>query len=322
MNPSQINQQAQQAATQGNQAYNSDLATSAASKADYGNYQAQANTAQSNLSDYTKYMQGAGSGTNLYNTGLAQGEKTAGYNEGQAGQLGQQLAQAQNALQNVNQASQSSTGGYGLSGAQLGNYYATQATPITSAVNSLSNNYGASQQALANATTIGNQYAGAGLQGEAQTSKSLNDTFANAKAQSDQALQNMQFYSQLASTQGGLNASQQQAYSQARQLYELGQQAIAQTGLINSQTTGQNLTNQATQAQLAASAAAQAKQASATAPASPAQQRAAQTLQSLGVNTTADRNAVANYSGQPNVGQTLQSILSRSTFGAIPFTGQ
>jgi len=243
MNPSQLAAQAQQAATQGQNLFNSDNAQAASAKTDYGNYQTQANQAQQNQSDYANYMKNEGSGTNLYNTGLAQGEKAAGYNEGQAGQLGQQLAQAQNALANVNQASQSSTGGYGLSGAQLGNYYATQATPITSAVNSLSNSYGASQQALANATTIGNQYAGAGLQGEQTTSKSLNDVFASAKSQSDQALQNMQFYSQLASTQGGLNAANQKAFDDARNAYQQGQAAIAQAGMFAAQTVSTNQGN-------------------------------------------------------------------------------
>ena len=250
MNPSQLAAQAQQAATQGQNLFNSDNAQAASAKTDYGNYQTQANQAQQNQSDYANYMKNEGSGTNLYNTGLAQGEKAAGYNEGQAGQLGQQLAQAQNALANVNQASQSSTGGYGLSGAQLGSYYATQATPITSAVNSLSNSYGASQQALANATTIGNQYAGAGLQNEATTSKSLNDVFNSAKSQSDQALQNMQFYSQLASTQGGMNASNTKAYNDALNAYQQGKAAMAaaansyaQAGLARSATISNNQAN-------------------------------------------------------------------------------
>jgi len=243
MNPQQIQQQAQQSAQQGQQALADDNAKSSAAGGQYNTYQGQANTAAQNQSDYTKYMQGAGSGTNLYNTGLSQGEKAAGYNEGQAGQLGQQLAQAQNALANVNQASQSSTGGYGLSGAQLGNYYATQATPITSAINALSSNYGVSQQALQNATTIGNQYAGAGLQGEQTTSKSLNDVFASAKSQSDQALQNMQFYSQLASTQGGLNAANQKAFDDARNAYQQGQAAIAQAGMFAAQTVSTNQGN-------------------------------------------------------------------------------
>ena len=144
----------------------------------------------------------------------------------------QNLTQSQNAQAALNQASQSSTGGYGLSGAQLGSFYQSQAAPLSNQVNAQSTAVG-NLTGLANtAQTQANQFAGAGLQGEQVTSKSLNDVFTNAKAQSDQALQNMQFYSQLAQTQGGLNASNQKAYDDARNAYQQGQAAIAQAGIV------------------------------------------------------------------------------------------
>ena len=250
MNPSQLAAQASQSAQQGQDLFNSDKAQSAAAGSQYNTYQGQANTAAQNQSDYTKYMQGAGSGTNLYNTGLSNAQQMYGFDPKTLATATQNLTQSQNAQAALNQASQSSTGGYGLSGAQLGSFYQSQAAPLSNQVNAQSTAVG-NLTGLANtAQTQANQVAGAGLQGEQTTAKSLNDVFVNAKAQSDQALQNMQFYSQLASTQGGMNASNTKAYNDALNAYQQGQAAMAQAaasyaqaGLLSAQTVGQQQQN-------------------------------------------------------------------------------
>jgi hypothetical protein len=258
MQPNQLQAQASQAAQQGQQQYNADIAQRNAASSQYGAEHAQAAQANQSLQDYAKYLQGAGSGTNLYTSGIQQGNQQYGYDPAAMATASSNLTKAQNAQAGLNAASQSSSGGYGLSGAQLGNYYATQAAPIASAVGAQSNYVGNMLNQAQLGQNFANQYAGAGLQGEQMTSSTLNSVYQNAKAQADQSQQQMQFFSQLAQQQGGLNAQQSQAYATALNAYRQSQlaiaqasQAYAQAGLLGSQTQGQNLTNAAAQTKAA-----------------------------------------------------------------------
>lgn len=254
MNPTQLAAQANQAAQQGQQQYQNDTATSSAAGGQYNSEHAAAGAANSNLQGYTQYMQGAGSGTNLYNSGLSSAEGAIGFDPSVLATAAKNLTQSQNAQAALNTASQSSTGGYGLSGAQLGGYYASQAAPLASQVGAQSTAVGNLTGLLTASQNQASQYAGVGVQGEQATSAALNQVFQNANTQASQSQQQMQYYSTLASTQGSLNAQEQAAYSSAQQAYQQAKlaiaqasQAYAQAGLASSQTAGQNLVNTAAQ---------------------------------------------------------------------------
>jgi hypothetical protein len=254
MNPTQLAAQANQAAQQGQQQYQHDIATSNTSQGQYNTEHAQAGAANANLQGYTDYMKGAGSATNLYTNQLSDAQKSMGFDPHVLATATQNLTQGQNALASLTNASQSSTGGYGLSGAQLGGYYQSQAQPLSQQVNYQSNAVGNLSGLMKMSQDQASQYAGVGVQGEQATSAALNQVFQNAQTQSAQSLQNMQYYAQLAQTQGSLNAQEQQAYSAAQNLYQQSKlaiaqasQAYAQAGLLGSQTAGQNMANTAAQ---------------------------------------------------------------------------
>jgi hypothetical protein len=228
MNEQTLGQNAAQSYAQGNQMLAEDQSKAQQYTADYGKYQGQADTANQNLQQYTDYIKNAGNPQNLYNTELTKAQGVVGYDPGALGAATQNLIRTQNALNASQQASQNSTGGFGMSGAQLGNYYAQQQAPLSaqlqnqnSSVAGLTNLY---QQTL----TQGQQGAALGFQGEQLTSQNLAQIFTNAKDQAAQALSNMQFYSQLASSQGGLNAQQQQYYATAVSSLKSAQAAMIQ----------------------------------------------------------------------------------------------
>lgn len=250
MNPNEIQQQARQSAQQGQDMLNSYVANQNQYKGQYNDFTNQASQANQSLKDYLEYMKGAGSGTNLYNTGLTNAFQSQGFNPATLATATSNLTQSQNAQAALNQASQSSTGGYGLSGGQLGGYYASAAQPLANQVQTQSNAVGNLQQLYQNALTQANQYAGVGVQGEQATQSGLSQIFQNAQTQASTALSQMQFYAKLASEQGGLNATNQQAYDTAIQSYQQAQAAAAQAGLFAAQTAGQRISNQAAQQQL------------------------------------------------------------------------
>lgn len=247
MNPQQLQAQAQTAANQGNQQVNTDLATSAQAGGQYQAEHAGANNANQNLASYADYMRGPGSATNLYTTGMGNAETAEGFDPASLSTATGNLIKSQNALSALNSASQSSTGGYGLSGAQLGGYYASSAQPLAGQVTAQTNAVSGLQQLYQNALTQAQQYAGVGVQGEQATSSALSQVFANAQSQAAQSQQQMQYYSNLASTQGGLNAQEQANYDAARASYAASVNSMAQAGLATSQTQGQNLANTAAQ---------------------------------------------------------------------------
>ena len=194
----------------------------------YNTDTAQAATANQNLSDYTTYMQNAGNPLNLYNTGITQGEQAQGFDPKVLAAATGNLTNTENAINQVNQASQSSTGGYGLSGSQLGSYYGSISQPLQQAATAQNTAVGNYQQLYQNALTQGQQGAALGFQGEQQTSSNLNQIYQNAQNQASQALSMVQFFNQLASTQGGLNAQQQQYYAQSVAALQTAQAAMTQ----------------------------------------------------------------------------------------------
>lgn len=247
MNPS-LSSQASQNAAQGQQLLASDQATAAQGQTDYNNYQSQASQANQNLQAQTQYMQGAGSGQNVYNTQL-QG-LTDKYDPNIQGQLSGANASlfAQNgALNGANQAfnTPGGVGAYGLSASALGGYESSVLQPLQQGVQNANTEVGTLNNQLGTLMTGANQATTSQVQTEQNAATSLTSIFQNASSQAAQALSQMQAYSQLAQQQGGLNATNQQAFAQAQQAYAAAQQAIAQSKFIAAQTTGQNYTNQA-----------------------------------------------------------------------------
>jgi hypothetical protein len=241
LQPSQLQQIANQTSAQGQQMYNSDINNANQYQGQYSGYQNQANAANQNLQSYTNYMQNAGNPLNLYNQQLQGAFQSQGFNPQTLSTATQNLTQSQNALQNLYQAQQTGTGGYGLTGGQLGNYYSTLTNPLTQQIGAQNNAVGNLQQLYQNALGQAQTGAQLGFQGEQQTSQNLGQIFTNAQTQASQALSQMQFYSQLASTQGNLNAQQAQGYTQALGAY---QQAIASANQANA--TAQQIQQQIT----------------------------------------------------------------------------
>lgn len=246
--------QAATANTQGNQMLANDQNQASTAQGNYNTYSNQANTANQQVNDYANYMAGAGSGTNLYNTALTNQEQQLGYDPNQMTAARGNLNQATGALSAYGDFANSAASKFGLN---AGGFAAAN----SGALSGLNNNIAAQQGVVTGLSNIygqaqtgANQSAGLGVQGEQNTLAGYQNTFQNAASQRDSAASMLQFFNQLASTQGGLNAQQQQYYAQAQQAMASAQQAMAQSALLASQTTGQNLTNQQSQAYMSSPA--------------------------------------------------------------------
>lgn len=228
MNPTQLNQEvsgAQRLGSQLQSQYN------AQSKQQYGAYtgaQKQANQAYQNLGSYNKYLQGAGSGANLYNTGVTQAEQAQGFDPATLATATQNLTRTQNALAASQAAAQSSTGGYGLSGAQLGNYYATQQQPLAQQGQAQSTAVGNLQQLYQNALTSGQNYTGAQLQSQGLVSQNMQSQYQNAVSQMQTTGQTLTEIQKLQQQQGYLTAQQVSAYQNAYSGYVSAQASMRQ----------------------------------------------------------------------------------------------
>lgn len=251
MNQGQVNSYIQQARDTGQQLQNQYNQQAAEQYSAYKGNQANANQAYSDLRDFTRNMQ---SPTQMYNKELAGAQSMYGFDPKAMATATQNLTRSQNALQALQQASQSSTGGYGLSAAQLGGYYGSQAQPLSNQVTAQGNavqNYkdliAATQQQANQAATLG--YQGQALQ--SQNYQSLYNTSVQQMQTSGQVLNQIQ---QLQQQQGGLTAQQVQAYQDAYSTYLSAQAAMtqasaamtsaqAQAGLYNAQAAGQRQQN-------------------------------------------------------------------------------
>lgn len=251
MNPS-LSTQASQAATQGQQLESQDETQAGTSSNDYTTYSNDATQANQNLQAETQYMQGAGSGQNVYNTQLSSGEQAVGFDPSQLGAANKSLFSATGTLNGANSAfsQPGGVGGYGMSAGALGSYEGSILAPLQTGVSNANTEVGTLNNELGTLQTGANQSTTAQVQSEQNTVTGLTAAVQNYQTQASAALQNMQFYSQLASTQGSLNAQEQQNYAAAVQAYAAAQQAIAQSKYLIAQTTGQNITNTADQNQL------------------------------------------------------------------------
>jgi hypothetical protein len=237
--PPSIAAQASQAAAQGQQQLANYNNQANQSKAQYGTYQGQADTANQNVADYTKGMQGA------YNATTGNGNAGSAYNYGlnqQLGQLGYNPAEMTAARSNLNQ-SQGALSAYSdfanSGAAKFGLNAGGFAAANSGALSGLNNNIAANQGVVnglsslyGQAQTGANQFAGVTVQGEHETLAGLQNVYTNAANTRDQAATMMNFYNNLAQQQGGMNAQQQQAYATAQAQYAAAGQAAAQAALL------------------------------------------------------------------------------------------
>lgn len=230
----------------------SDLDTSKQAGTDYTNYMGQVSGANQNLQNEAQYMQGEGSGENTYNRQLTNLETQSGYNPQQLSDANKSLFSLTGALNSANNQMNTpgGVGAYGMSAPALASYEGSILNPLQTGVANANTQVGALNNELGTFETGASQTASSQVQSEAATVTALQSAVQNYQAQADSALQKMQSFAQLASTQGGLNASMQQSYATASAQYAAASQAIAQSKLLLSQTAGQNIANTAAQNQL------------------------------------------------------------------------
>ena len=201
----------------------------------YNDFSNQATAANQAVQKQTAYMQGAGSAGNQYTGNLGTQLGNLGYSTDQMTGARNNLNQAQGALSAYSDFANQAASKWGMN---AGGFAAANA----GALGGINNNI-AAQQGVVNglsdiyktAQTGANQYAGLQVQSQHETMAGLQNVFTNATNQRDSAGQMMNFYNNLASQQGGLNAKQQSDYAGAQQAYAGAQSALAQASLFGAQ---------------------------------------------------------------------------------------
>lgn len=232
-----INALAAQSAAQGNQQLADYKAKATDARGQYNTYQAQADAANKNVSNYTDYMKNEGSAGNQYHTEQAKQLGDLGYDENQMTAARGNLNQATGALSAYSDFANTAASKWGLN---AGGFAAANAGALGGLNNNIASNQGVVNgltDLYKTAQTGANQFTGQVIQGEQTTMAGLQQVFSNAASQRDSAASMMNFYDDLASKQGGLNAQQQQYYGQAKQAYASAQAAMAQAGLFAAQAS-------------------------------------------------------------------------------------
>ena len=210
MTPAQLATQAQTAATQGNTAYNADINNAGTATGQYGTALTAEQQAQQAQQAQTSYMQNAGSGQNVYQNLLKTLTSNYGFNPQQLSNANANLFSLNGALNGANTQfnTPGGVGAYGVSAPSLAGYESGILQPLTTGVSNANTQVSTLNNELN--TLMGGAQAGttAQMTSEGQTVTNLQNTFAAAQAQANQALSQIQYYSTLATTQGGLNASQ------------------------------------------------------------------------------------------------------------------
>lgn len=212
----------------------------------YNTYQQQAEAANKEVQSYSDYMKNEGSASNVYKGAFDTKKTELGYDPEQMTTARTNLNQATGALSAYSDFANTAASKWGMN---AGGFAAANA----GALQGLNNNI-ASNQGVVNsltdlyelAQTGANEFTGTVIQGQHETLGALQAVYTNAANMRDDAQSTMTFYDDLASKQGGLNASQQQYYAQAKQAYASAQQAMAQASLLIQQGEAQRLANQQT----------------------------------------------------------------------------
>lgn len=240
-----IEAQQQQNINQGQQDYQSDVANANQYQQQYNQNTATAQQAQQKVSDYADYLKGAGSGANVYAQQQALANQQTGYDPAQMQQAMNTQAGLQGQMTAANQAF-SQPGGVNLAGLTApaaAAYENSIMSPLQQGVSAYGAKINSLNQVYQNALTQAQQGTGAQVQTQKLTQDQLQNSYADANTQAANAMQQMQFYQNLAQTQQGLNASQMQNFYTARKAYQDAQNAVAQAGYAIAQTTGQNQRN-------------------------------------------------------------------------------
>jgi hypothetical protein len=263
LNPNALSQSYQQQNAQSQAMTNQDLSNASNYTNQYNTDVGQSQAAQQGVQNQIQYMQGAGSGQNVYNQEL--GQLTSQHDPNIQGQLSGANASLFGLTGALNGANQSfnqpgGVGAYGLSSAALGGYENSVLNPLQQGVSNANTQVNALNSQLGTLMTGANQATTSNVQTEQSSLTGLQSQYTNALAQQAQAQSNMQFYSQLASTQQGLTASQAAAYAQAQAAFQtssaamqtaegayaqamsqakLNQQAFANTAALNAKAANQ-----------------------------------------------------------------------------------
>lgn len=203
----------------------------------YNQYQSQADAANKSVSDYNDYMKNEGSAGNQYNTEFEKQKGELGYDPEQMTTARANLNQSTGALSAYSDFANTSASKWGLN---AGGFAAANAGALGGLNNNIASNQGVVKgltDIYGMAQTGANQFTGQVIQGEQTTMAGLQQVFTNAANQRDSAASMMNFYDNLASQQGGLNASQQQYYAAAKQAYASAQAAMAQAALYGAQAS-------------------------------------------------------------------------------------
>lgn len=247
-----IQQQASQAAQQGQQLLSDFNSRANTSNDQYNTYSNQANQATQQEQSEADYMKGEGSGENVYNRELTTQENNVGFNPQQLSDANKSLFQLTGALNSTN--NQFNTAGgvgmYGVSAPAMASYEGSILNPLQTGVANANTQVGTLNNELGTLETGASQATTSQVQSEQNVVTALDSASKNYQAQAAAALQNVQFFKQLAQQQGGLNAQEQQYYAGAVASYAQASELQAQAGLLLSQTTGQNYQNEAAYNQL------------------------------------------------------------------------
>lgn len=241
-----INAAAAAALAQGNQQLADYQSKANAGREKYNQYQKEAEAANKQVQSYTDYMKGEGSADNQYNKAFTTKKNELGYDEDQMLGARANLNQATGALSAYSDFANTAASKWGLN---AGGFAAANAGALGGLNNNIASNQGvvnSLSDLYKTAQTGANEFTGTVIQGEHETLAGLQSVYTNAANMRDDAQSTMTFYDDLASKQGGLNASQQAYYAQAKQAYASAQQAMAQASLLIAQGEDQRLKNQQT----------------------------------------------------------------------------
>jgi len=216
-----------QAQQQGQANYNDYIQKANKYSSDYYNYKGQADTAQGQMSDFSKYMQNEGNASNLYKNALFNQLGMTGYDQNQMQNAMRSLTQSQGNLSAYNDFANTAASKWGMNAGGL-------AAANAGALSNINNNIGAASQGLSNqqqayqlAQTGANQEAGLGIQQQQTQLAAYKSIYDQAFAQQQQASSNMLAYQKMAQEQGGLTAQQVQMYQQSATLAAQAEQAMA-----------------------------------------------------------------------------------------------
>jgi hypothetical protein len=245
VNPAQIQAQMKTATDQSNALYGQDVANSNQAQGQYQNYTNEYNqdmgAQQQAQQQFQNYQANMVDPTKLYGNALQSATQAVGYDPRQMqaatsslNTLNSNLSQANNQFNTAGGVNAS-----GMSAGQLASYEGNILNPLQAGIGAQSQNLAQQNALYQNVLTQAGAQAGSQQAGQQEQLGAYSDAVKQAQAtttlaqqQAAQAMQQMQFYSGLASTQQGLTASEQKAYQDAYNGYQTAQAAMTQAQAV------------------------------------------------------------------------------------------